>query len=238
VSEVLAPAGLASIDVQGLGKEFGGARVLDGVDLEVVPGELVCVSGPSGSGKSTLLHLLAALERPDTGRMRVAGHDPCARRSATRYRRSTVGIVFQLHNLIPNLTARENVEIAMFGTGLHRRARRARADELLEAVGLASVADQRPPTLSGGERQRVAIARALANDPDVLLADEPTGSLDDESASIVIALLRGLVARGKTVLAVTHDSRLSSRADRVLRLSGGRIQGVGPSPLSAPLPAC
>jgi putative ABC transport system ATP-binding protein len=238
VNERREPPAPASIDVTGLRKRFAGTEVLHDVDLHVEPGELVCVTGPSGAGKSTLLHLLAALDRPDAGRLVVAGVDLAIRRRATRYRRSTVGIVFQLHNLIPNLTAQENVEIAMLGTARRRRVRRARARELLQAVGLSAAAGQRPPTLSGGERQRVAIARALANDPRVLLADEPTGSLDDESAGLVVDLLDDAAhRRGITVLAVTHDARLTPVADRVLRLADGRITEPGAPTGDRPLQA-
>ncbi len=200
-------------------------EALCGVDLEVAPGELVALVGPSGSGKSTLLHLLAALDRPDHGTIVIDGFDVARRIGAGRYRRGTVGLVFQLHNLLPNLSAAANLEVVMFGTHRRRQERRARARELLDAVGLAGKYKDVPTRLSGGERQRVAVARAFANEPQVLLADEPTGSLDDASTATVVALLRDHVAAGGTLLAVTHDSRLLAAADRVVTLTAGRITG-------------
>lgn len=214
-----------AIEVKGLVKRFGPAKVLDGADLTVMPGEFVALAGRSGAGKSTLLHLLAALDTPDAGTIRVAGRN-IGRHSTqlSRYRRDDIGIIFQLHNLIPRLTARQNVELAMFGTRRSRRARRLRADEVLTSLGLGDRGRSRPPKMSGGERQRVAVARALANEPAVLLADEPSGSLDDESAEAMLKVLRALVDSGRVaVLAVTHDPRVSRVADRRLRLSDGVI---------------
>jgi putative ABC transport system ATP-binding protein len=201
----------------------GRGRVLDHLSFHVDDGELVVLEGPSGSGKSTTLHLIAALDRPDAGVIRVHGRDVSRRRGMARYRREQVGMIFQLHNLLPHLEARQNVEIVMFGGRLHRAQRRARAIELLRAVGLESEARVLPPELSGGERQRIAVARGLANDPPVLLADEPTGSLDDATAATVVGLLRNRCASGGAVLAVSHDRRLTDAADRVLHLEGGRI---------------
>jgi len=212
------------IVVRDVVRRFGDTAVLDGVSLEIAAGEFVTVNGPSGSGKSTLLHLVAALDRPDEGSITVRGIDVTNLGRLTRYRRSTIGLVFQLHNLIPRLTAEENVAMALFGTGLRRAERVRRVAELLDQVGLAHRAHSRPPTMSGGERQRVAIARALANRPPVLLADEPTGSLDDDSAESVLDLFGSL--RGSsdlTILAVSHDPRLNERADRSLVLAGGHV---------------
>jgi ABC-type lipoprotein export system ATPase subunit len=215
------------IVVQDLVRRFGDTAVLDGVSMSVAPGEMVGITGPSGAGKSTLLHLIAALDRPDAGTIKVAGVDVVHLHTLTRYRRTEIGLVFQLHNLVPRLTARQNVAMALFGTHLGRRERRARADELLGQVGLTAKADARPPTMSGGERQRVAIARALANRPPVLLADEPTGSLDDESATSILDLFTALQDHtGVTLLMVSHDPRLNSRADRLLRLAGGHLHPV------------
>lgn len=213
--------------MRGVRKRYGRNVVLDGFDLEVARGEFVVLNGPSGCGKSTTLNLLAALERADGGVIEVAGHrlDRRHPRHLAHFRRHEVGMVFQLHNLIPRLTARENVEAAMFGTGRHRRQRVARAAELLERLGLAEQADDRPPTMSGGERQRTAVARALANEPGIVLADEPTGSLDDESAASVLDLLEELRDGGSTILAVSHDARLDERADRLVHLVGGTAQG-------------
>lgn len=214
------------IEAHDLHKRFGDRVVLDGLELSVRQGEFVAVSGRSGAGKSTLLQLLAAIDKPDSGQLRVRGVDLTHLHALTRYRRNDIGMVFQLHNLIPRLDAEQNVAIAMFGTARHRRDRRVRARELLAAVGLSDKVHSRPPNMSGGERQRVAIARALANDPPVLLADEPTGSLDDESAEQVLDVMAGLCSEeGVTILSVTHDPRLSQRASRLLRLEDGKIKG-------------
>ncbi len=211
-----------AIHAEGLTKRYGSLTVLDGVDLSIDRGEFAVLVGPSGSGKSTVLHLLAALEPADGGTLVVAGHQLHRHaRGLSRFRRRDIGIIFQLHNLIPRLSARENVEAAMFGTHHGRHERTARATTLLERLDLADRADDRPTTMSGGERQRVAIARALANEPAVLLADEPTGSLDADSADIVLAMFGELVAAGTTILAVSHDDRLTDRADRLIPIIGG-----------------
>jgi ABC-type lipoprotein export system ATPase subunit len=211
--------------VRGVSKVFeDGTRALDLVDLHVDAGELVGIGGPSGSGKSTLLSLLAALDRPSAGTIEVAGWSLDRRHAMSAYRRRVVGVVFQLHNLLPHLTARQNIEIAMLGThvGAHERGRRA--DELLERVDLADRAGAVPPTLSGGERQRVAIARALANRPRVLLADEPTGNLDPDSIALVVGLMADTRRdEGTTVVVVTHDDRVARATDRMLTLVDGRI---------------
>ena len=215
--------GAPAIVAAGVTKRYGSLAVLNGVDLEIAAGEFAVLVGPSGSGKSTVLHLLAALEPPDAGTIVVAGHNLVRHTTnLSRYRRQDVGIVFQLHNLVPRLTARENIEAAMFGTHRSRRQRIARATELLEQLDLADRAEEHPPTMSGGERQRVAVARALANEPQVLFADEPTGSLDEASADLVLHLFAELVAAGRTVLAVSHDERLNQRADRLIAVVDGR----------------
>jgi putative ABC transport system ATP-binding protein len=227
-----------AIEVHDVVKSFPGQRrrVLDGLSFTIDEGEFVVLEGPSGGGKSTTLHLIGALTRPTSGRIVVCGRDIAKhRRHLDHYRRDEVGLVFQLHNLLPHLTVLQNVEIAMLGTPRHRRLRIARARELLAAVGLTHQTDAYPPELSGGERQRVAVARAFANDPPLILADEPTGSLDDDNAALVIALLRDRCAHGGTVLAVSHDARLTVAADRVLRLAGGRIAETpdrSPAPVS------
>lgn len=201
----------------------GVVNALNGLSLSVRAGEFVAITGPSGSGKSTLLHIIATLERPTSGTVRVAGRD-IARVDVNRYRRSEIGLVFQFHDLLPNLTACQNVEIAMFGTAVRHRQRVERSRELLRRVGLDDGQDRTPPRLSGGERQRVAIARALANDPQVLLADEPTGSLDRDNVARVLDLLEGLRAeRGITIVMVTHDPTVAARADRSVVLADGRI---------------
>ena len=212
---------LEAVDVH---VDYGPVHALDGADLAVAEGEWLSVTGPSGSGKSTLLSLFAALDHPDAGHVRFRGRDLAGEVNLDHYRRHDIGLVFQLHNLLPHLDARRNVEIAMLGTGRHRSARRRRADELLALVQLSEQADRRPAELSGGERQRVAIARALANDPGILLADEPTGNLDRDSAANVVDVFRGLHRRqGLTIVLVTHDSSVAAAADRMVVLEKGRL---------------
>ena len=206
--------------------DHGVVRALDGVTMTIAEGEFVAVTGPSGCGKSTLLHLVAALDAPTSGTIRVHGRDLRTAGNES-YRRNDVGLVFQLHNLLTHLTAAENVEVAMFSNGMTHREQRARARELLDAVGLGGKEDAIPPRLSGGERQRLAIARALANGPSIILADEPTGSLDSASVERVLALLRELrERRGVTLLMVTHDMNVAAAADRIVRMRDGRIVGA------------
>jgi len=220
----------ADVVVDHVAKAFENGRIvaLDDASFRLDRGELVALTGPSGSGKSTLLNLLGALDRPDRGSISVDGQrlerldDPAA------YRANTVGFVFQFHNLIPTLSALDNVQVPLIGRKLSRAQRSKRARELLEEVGLARRAHASPSVLSGGERQRVAIARALANDPRLLLADEPTGSLDSETSAQVLALLRRLrEERGMTTLLVTNDSGVAREADRSLHLLDGRITPDG-----------
>ncbi len=205
--------------------EEGRLRALDGVDVDIVAGEFVAIVGPSGCGKSTLLNMIAALDRPDRGIIEVAGHDLTGRRDLDHFRREDVGLVFQLDNLLPTRTATENVEVAMFGRIGSRQRRRKRALQLLDLVGLADRAGERPPKLSGGERQRVAIARALANEAPIILADEPTGRLDSHTSAQVMDLLERLQReQGVTLVVVSHDPTVSSRADRLLHMLDGRIR--------------
>lgn len=219
----------AAIVANGLVKRYGPLTVLDGVDLRIARGEFAVLVGPSGSGKSTVLHLLGALEAPDRGELVVSGHRLGRRATGlSRFRREDVAIIFQLHNLIPRLNARENVEAAMFGTHRGRRRRVARATELLERLDLVERADDVPATMSGGERQRVAVARALANEPKVLLADEPTGSLDQASADLVLDMFAELLSAGTTILAVSHDERLNRRADRLIPVVDGKTGPTAP----------
>lgn len=220
------------IQLRGVAKTYEEGRLLalDGVDVDIDAGEFVAIVGPSGCGKSTLLNMIAALDRPDEGSIEVAGHDLTRRRDLDHFRREDVGLVFQLDNLLPTLTATENVEVSMFGRLGSQRKRRQRARELLERVGLTGRADERPPKLSGGERQRVAIARALANDAPIVLADEPTGRLDSQTASQVMDLLEQLQReQGVTLVVVTHDPTVSSRADRILHMLDGRITSDAPA---------
>ncbi len=199
-------------------------RALDGVSLEVHPGEFLAVMGPSGCGKSTLLNMLGALDRPTEGKVWVGGEDLSRLKDVDRFRARTVGFVFQLHNLLPTLTALENVEVPMQGLGVTRRQRRERAEYLLDLVDLADRKDHLPSQLSGGQRQRVAIARALANDPALILADEPTGSLDSQSGEELLALFDSLNRdHGTTILVVTHDRRVAQATRRILRMRDGRI---------------
>ena len=204
--------------------EHGRIRALDGMDVAVDEGEFVAVVGPSGCGKSTLLHLVAALDRPDAGVLRVAHHDLAGGGDLSHYRARHIGMVFQLHNLLPTLTAAENVQVPMFELGVRARERRRRAAELLAAVGLDGRDRNRPPQLSGGERQRVAIARALANRAPILLADEPTGSLDSKAGTVILDLIeRVREEQGLTVVMVTHDLGVAARADRLIRMLDGRL---------------
>ena len=219
-----------AVEVVDLVKTFdeGQTRAVDAVSLSVGRGEFVAITGPSGCGKSTLLHLIAALERPDSGSIVVLGQDITRVRDLSRYRARTVGLVFQLHNLLPNLTAVENVEVPMYETDLGRRERQRQALQLLELVGLADKARRRPPQLSGGERQRVAIARSLSNGPPILLADEPTGNLDSKAGRNVLEEL-GAIHRqqGLTIVMVTHNPGIAASADRVIKMLDGRIEGDG-----------
>jgi putative ABC transport system ATP-binding protein len=206
--------------------EDGRVRALDGVSFAVERGETVAVMGPSGSGKTTLLNLLGALDRPSAGRLSIAGVEIAPGGDLDRLRAREIGFVFQLHNLIPTLTAVENVELPMMGLRVRRAERRQRAAELLERVGLAPRADFSVKKLSGGERQRVAVARALANRPQILLGDEPTGSLDSKTGGEVIDLLLELRReRGLTIVLVTHDSGIAARMGRTIELRDGRVVG-------------
>lgn len=218
------------IETEGLTRvlpEVVPVTLVEDVTLAIGEREFVAITGPSGSGKSSLLYLLGLLDRPTRGRLRLAGidTDPMDEAERAARRLAMLGFVFQFHFLLPEFSARENVEIPMRKLGrLSRPAIRDRAGELLESLGLAGHVDKRPDQLSGGQRQRVAVARALANDPPLLLADEPTGSLDSQSSEQVFAILADLVhGRGKTVVAVTHDLELAARMGRRIHLVDGRV---------------
>jgi lipoprotein-releasing system ATP-binding protein len=202
--------------------------LVDGVSMTVREKEFVAITGPSGSGKSSLLYLLGLLDRPTRGKLRIAGRDtaPMDEAERARTRLSMLGFVFQFHFLLPEFTVRENVEIPMRRLGrLSREEMHARSTELLVSLGLEGHLDKLPDQLSGGQRQRVAVARSLANDPPLVLADEPTGSLDSKSSEQVFAILEDLVSkRGKTVIAVTHDLDMAERMDRRIHLVDGRIE--------------
>jgi len=225
----------AEVVVDRVSKSFedGRIRALDEVSLRLEPGEFASLTGPSGSGKSTLLNLIGALERPDSGSISVDGD--VLGRDAAEYRAGTVGFVFQFHNLIPTLTALENVQVPMLGRGRSRAERQSQSRLLLREAGLERRERAFPSVLSGGERQRVAIARALANEPRLLLADEPTGSLDSETGAQVLSLIERLrCERGMTVLLVTNDDRVAAGAGRTLHLLDGKITpGAMPQSASA-----
>lgn len=214
------------VAARGLVKTFGSGRgsrrVLDGADLDVEPGELVALLGRSGSGKSTLLNLLGGIDRADAGFIEVDGHrvHDLGERDLTRFRRDTVGFVFQFFHLIPELTGEENVLLParLVGSGSVARGR-----ELLERFGLDGTAAQLPHTLSGGEQQRIAIARALVNEAPLLLADEPTGNLDQAAGQTVLETLRAVAGDGRSVVVATHDREATAVADRVLVVRDGRI---------------
>jgi ABC-type lipoprotein export system ATPase subunit len=216
------------LHASGLVKSFGEGRavrrVLDGAGLEVARGEVVAVLGRSGTGKSTLLHLLGGLDRPEAGRIEVAGEDVTGASEAqlSVLRRRHIGFVFQFFHLLPELTGEANVLLAGRVRGAHPRAER-RGGELIDRLGLRDVAGSLPHQLSGGEQQRFAIARALVNDPSVLLADEPTGNLDAEAGAEVLRLLRAGADEGRAVVMVTHEASATAMADRVLRLDEGRL---------------
>ena len=205
---------------------------LNEVSMEVREGEFVAIQGTSGSGKSTLLNMLGGLDHPTKGEVYFARKPlgPFTKREMARYRRFSVGMIFQNFNLIPTMSARENVALALAFGGMRGQLRRTRSTELLDRVGLGDRLTHRPAELSGGEQQRVAIARALANNPKVLLADEPTGNLDETTGKQIIDLLFAKHAeRGMTLVLVTHDNGLAQRCHRVVRLRSGRVdtEGVG-----------
>ncbi len=199
---------------------------LNGVSLRIEDGEFVAIMGPSGSGKSTLLYLIGCLDKPTSGKVIINGLDTSklSDRELTELRRNTIGFIFQQYYLIPTLTALENVELPMVFKGVPKAKRLKRAEELLEIVGLGDKKDRKPNELSGGEQQRVAIARALANEPSILLCDEPTGNLDTKSGKVVMDIIKRLnVEKEVTVVLVTHDPSLSVYADRVIKIRDGRI---------------
>ncbi len=214
------------IEIQDLARIYGDGeeiRALDGVNLQIKHGELVTVMGPSGSGKSTLLNMIGALDKPTSGQVLIEGKNLAKIRNKDKFRAQTVGFMFQLHNLIPTLTARENVEVPMMGQ-MNVFARRKRSRELLELVDLGDRMRHLPNQLSGGQRQRVAVARALANNPSLILADEPTGSLDTEAGRALMGLLHELnESQGTTFIVVTHDPAVARQTNRVVVLEDGKI---------------
>jgi putative ABC transport system ATP-binding protein len=215
------------VRAQGLRKEYGRqgglVRAVNSVDLEVARGEALAIMGPSGCGKSTLLHLIGGLDRPSAGELWLAGRriDRLSERELARLRRHEVGFVFQAYHLMDELTAQENVELPALLAGRSPGEARRRARQLLDQVGLAERADHLPSALSGGQRQRVAIARALANEPQLVLADEPTGNLDSAATLEVLRLFEALHAAGLTLVIVTHDERIAATADRLISMRDG-----------------
>lgn len=222
----------AVLDLSGITKSYNAGKpnavdVLRGVDLQVARGEVVALVAPSGAGKSTLLHIAGLLDVPDAGKVRISSEDmtgkPDQKRTATR--RKTVGFIYQFHHLLPEFTAAENIVLPQLANGAARRDAEARAQSLLETVGIGARAAHRPAALSGGEQQRVAFCRALANNPALLLADEPTGNLDPGTSDQVFEALMALVrGTGLSALIATHNLDLAARMDRQIRLDGGLIE--------------
>lgn len=211
-------------------KEYGkGAtrvKALRGVDLDIPRGSFTCIVGPSGHGKSTLMHLLGGLDHPTGGNVLIDGQDMfrLGNKDLAELRAKKIGFVFQFFNLLQSLTAQENIETALMLAGVPEKAQKVRATELLALVGLSDKADAKPGQLSGGQQQRVAIARALANDPPVLLMDEPTGNLDSQAEAEVMQVLEKLKQQGKTIIFVTHNNEIAARADNLVYVRDGQVQ--------------
>jgi len=220
---------MAIIHMEDIRKVYDTGKVkveaLKGVDLQIDAGELVAIVGPSGSGKSTLMNLLGCLDTPTSGRYELGGQavSGVTRDQLAEIRNRRVGFVFQNFNLLPHITAAENVEMPMLFGGVRPAERHQRAKELLERVGLGERIDHRPTELSGGQMQRVAIARSLAMNPDIVLADEPTGNLDSTSGSDIMSIFTDLWKQGRTLVIITHDPALAKRASRVIEIRDGRI---------------
>lgn len=214
------------IEIKYLKKGFdnGKIKALNGIDLKIKKGEFVSIIGPSGSGKSTLLNMIGALDTPDEGFISVAGRDITSKKNLSDFRSKEIGFIFQLHNLIPNLSVFENVIIPMYENGYKNSEMAERAMKLLQNVRMQDKAGTKPTTLSGGERQRVAIARALANNPSIILADEPTGSLDSKNGQMILERLKELHEKENvTLILVTHDMDVASMADRIIEVLDGKI---------------
>ncbi|MDP6419083.1 MAG: ABC transporter ATP-binding protein [Candidatus Krumholzibacteria bacterium] len=218
------------IDVRDLFKIYqvgdSEVRALDGVDLSVEKGEYMAIMGPSGSGKSTLMNIIGCLDTPSSGSYELAGQTVSSLKDdeLARIRNREIGFVFQTFNLLPRADVLHNVELPMIYSGLPAAERRSRVATAIESVGLSDRARHKPTELSGGQRQRVAIARALVNNPSILLADEPTGNLDSKTGEEIMAVLEDLNKQGHTVILVTHESSVSDRAERVVRLMDGKIE--------------
>jgi putative ABC transport system ATP-binding protein len=206
-------------------------RAVDGVSVRIDRGEFVAIVGQSGSGKSTCMNIIGCLDVPTSGEYLLNGRNvgKMSGNALAEIRNKMIGFIFQQYNLLPKLSVRENVEVPLLYAGLPKKVRRERALEVLERVGLSGKLHNRPNQLSGGEQQRVAIARALAGRPSVILADEPTGSLDSKTGSEVIGLIRELHREGNTIVLVTHDASIASEARRIIRLADGRVVFDGPA---------
>ena len=214
------------VKIENLIKRYDQAGViaLDGINLEIKKGEFVSIMGPSGSGKSTLLNMIGALDQADEGSIQVSGQNLMEKKDFSFFRSKEIGFIFQLHNLIPNLTASENVQIPMLQTNNSDEEMVKRATELLGSVNLGNRVDQVPTKLSGGERQRIAIARALVNHPNIILADEPTGALDSKMGDIILELLREIHEKeNMTLILVTHEEYVAKKADRIISMMDGKI---------------
>jgi putative ABC transport system ATP-binding protein len=204
--------------------EEGHIKALNGISLNIKKGEFISIIGPSGSGKSTLLNMLGALDKPDSGEIIVAGEDLKKSKKLNEFRAKKIGFIFQLHNLIPNISTVENVELPMYGHGVKSKNMREKALNALKFMGLEDRADILPTKLSGGQRQRVAIARALINDPEIILADEPTGALDSENSKKVMNLLKKMhEEKNVTLIVITHDLEIAKMAQRTIRVLDGKI---------------
>jgi putative ABC transport system ATP-binding protein len=218
-----------AIELKGIQKNYriGDSEfaILKGIDLEIDVGEFIALMGPSGSGKSTLMNIVGCLDRPSSGRFILLGQDisQTPDDELARIRREELGFIFQTFNLIGRISVLKNVEVPMMLSGVARERRRSRALELLESVGIAHRSDFSPTNISGGERQRVAIARALANDPKIIIADEPTGNLDLKNSEEVMKILSQLNRDGRTIIMVTHNPEITGNCSRVIRLRDGRI---------------
>ena len=223
-----------TLSVKNLSKSYNAGKpnevkVLQGVSLDVAPGEVVALVAPSGAGKSTMLHIAGLLDTPDSGRVNIAGEEmtKLSDRKRTAVRRSTVGFIYQFHHLLPEFSALENIVLPQLANAVPEKAAETRAMALLEHVGIAARASHRPAALSGGEQQRVAFCRALANQPALLLADEPTGNLDPDTSDRVFDALMGLVRdTGLAAVIATHNLDLAARMDRQVRLSGGMLEAI------------
>ncbi len=207
-------------------KEYdkGTVKALNGVNLDIFEGEFVSIIGPSGSGKSTLLNMFGALDKPTRGKIYIDGIDLVKEKDLSEFRQEKIGFVFQLHNLIPNLSVFDNVQIPLLPTGMSNKEMKEKASEIIRAVGLEDKKKQRPNKLSGGQRQRVAIARALVNNPSIILADEPTGSLDSKTGEMILNLLMEMHERyNVTLIIVTHDNGVAALAERTIKIKDGQI---------------